>query len=181
VRVMPANALAQFASPRTRAAFEAAYGRVPGDFTQQLLSMLGIVGAAKSNDLVKVAILAERAAPKGLPASWAKLNAVISPCDKAAATLNTGLFGTMPVLWQKGSLLAPALFCLTPAQALFAHALFQVGGVGVCRRCGNPFLASRAKQSYCSHKCRVAEGMQRYRRRLKQQQASKPKQKGAKR
>lgn len=170
VRVVPESALAQFASPKTRAAFEATYGRVPEEFARQLLSMLGIVGAAETNDLGKVAMLAERAAPKGLAASWAKLNAVISPWNKAAATLNTGLLGTMPVLWQKESQLAPALLCRTPQMALFAHALFAITGkygLRGCRRCGTPFFASRNRQSFCSYKCRTAEAMKRYRANLK--------------
>jgi hypothetical protein len=172
VRVVPANALAQFAHPSTRAVFEATYGRIPEAFSQQLLPMLGIAGAIRKSDLKTVAMLAERAAnPTGkLAAAWAKLNAVVTPWDKVAATLNTGLFGIMPVLWQREAQLAPALFCQTPQMALFAHALFTVTsrhGLRVCRRCGNPFFALRDNHSSCGYKCRVAQAMKRYRRNLK--------------
>jgi hypothetical protein len=166
VRIVPEDALQQFASPKTRPKFEAEFGRIPEEFSRQLLSMLGIAGAARKNALSQVAMLAARAAPKGkLAASWARLSAVVSPWDRVAATLNTGLFGIMPVIWKKESQLRPALLCLTAQRALFAHALFRVGGVGACRRCGNPFFASRDKQSYCSYRCRVAEAMKRYRKR----------------
>lgn len=186
VRVVPASALPQFASPTTRASFEAAYGSVREDFTLQLLSLLGIAGATKNNDLEKVAMLAERASgSRGkLATSIDTVSAVISPWDKVGATLNTGLFGiisvtpVMPVLWQKGSHLTPALLCQTPAQALFAHALFEVAGrqgMGVCRRCGNPFFATRTQHSYCGYRCRQAEAQKRYRRKLKSKESRRSK------
>lgn len=172
VRVVPAEALIQFANPETRATFEAAFGRVEADFRLQLLSMLGIVNAIEKDDTTMAAEMAARAtASHGeVAASWARAEALFSPWDKAAATLNAGLFRIMPVLWRKGTQLAPALLCRTPAQALFAHALFRVTGkhgLGVCRRCGNPFFASRSRQSFCSYKCRTAEAMKRYRANLK--------------
>jgi hypothetical protein len=168
VRVVPADALRKFASPNSRAKFEADFGRIPIDFSRQLLSVLGIANAAEKHDFKQVAILAERAvATAGKSAvAWSKLNAVLSPWDKVTATLNTGIHGAFPVVWQRGSQLIPALLCRSPQTALFAHALFAVTGkygLGYCRRCGNPFFASRAKQSYCSYRCRVAEGMKRYR------------------
>jgi len=168
VRRVPPSVLEQFASPKTRASFETTYGSIRHDFTQQLLSMIGIAGAAKKNDLKQVAILAERAATprEKLAAS--------SPWDRVAAALNTGLFRTLPVLWQKEQQLVPALLCLTPAQALFAHALFRLAGVGRCRKCGSPFFAVRSRQHYCGYRCRVAEAMRRYRRKVEKGKAGKP-------
>lgn len=180
VRVVPAEALIQFANPETRATFEAAFGRVEADFRLQLLSMLGIVNAIEEDDTTMAAEMAARAAASQgeVAVAWARAETLFSPWDKAAATLNTGLFGIMPVLWQKGSQLTPALLCRTPAQALFAHALYKVTGkhgLGVCRRCGNPFFASRNRQSFCSYKCRTAEAMKRYRANLKLKESKKRK------
>ena len=179
VRVVPVSALDQFVKTR-----RTELGAVPKDFAHQLFSMLGIAGATLENDPRKAAKLAQRAAlqatlakgEKGtVAASWDKLSTFLSPWDKVAATLNTGLFGAVPVLWQKGTQLAPALLCQTPAQALFAHALFRVSGkhgLGVCSRCGNPFFASREQHVFCSYQCRVAAAMKRYRRNLKRRRAA---------
>jgi len=186
VRVLPVGALQQFLKTRgkleKRAKFEAEFGHVPEDFAQQLVSTLSIAGAAREHDLRRVAALAEKAAPKGkLAPSWAKVSAVVSPWDNVAATLNTGLFGAMPVIWQKESRLAPALLCRTLQMALFAHAMFAaIGkfGLGFCRRCGNPFFASRKDQTSCSYRCRAAEAMRRYRASLKEKGESQSRKRG---
>jgi hypothetical protein len=168
VRVVPSEALQQFVRRQTRAKFEAIYGPVPQDFGRQLLAMLGIVDAVRENNPQQVAKMAERAAPRGkLAASWATVQAVMLPWDRVAATVNTGLFGTMLVLWQQSASQAvPALLCRTASQALFALAVFRLSGkhgARICRRCGNPFFASRDKQRYCNYRCRIAAGMERYR------------------
>ena len=172
VRVVPERALAQFASPKTRGAFESAFGHIPETSAKQLLSLLAIAHAAEKKDLKQVAILVERAetsAGTAVP-SWAVASAVHSPWDRVGAALNTGLHKSMLVLWQKETQLVPGLLCWDTAQALFAHALFVITGkmgLGVCRRCGNPFFASRSRQSFCSYRCRAAQAMKRYRKKLK--------------
>ena len=175
VRVLPETALDQFANPKTRAAFESVFGRVPQDTSRQLLSMLGVCGAAAKNDLQQVAILAGQAAA-ATGKGWPLVSAGPSLWDGVAAALNAGLSGgsssrpPTPVLWQKKeSQLLPALLCFDAAQALFAHALFRISGkrgLLACRRCGNPFFASRHQQSFCSYRCRTAEAMKRYRAKL---------------
>jgi hypothetical protein len=84
--------------------------------------------------------------------------------------LNAHLKQAHPVIWwssarNKASL---GLYCSDGVTALFALALARMGlpgGLGVCQRCGNPFLRSRRTQHYCSHRCQLAASMRRFRER----------------
>lgn len=180
VRLVPRNGLQQYANLKTRAAFESAFGSVPEGVRATILLMLGIAVAAEEKDLEKVAKLAGNAAI-ATGKAWAVISVGPSPWDGVAAALNAGLSGTgshpvTVVLWQKKeSQLMPALLCFDTAQALFAQALFFIArqGLGLCRRCGNPFFAVRGNQSWCNYKCRVADSMKRYRAKLKRVKATK--------
>lgn len=179
VRVVPKDALGQFADRRTRPGFESVFGRVPQDLAAKLLALLAIANAAKEGNATEVARLAWRSEiSKGISTPYAATaSAVREPWDRVGATLNEGLIdkGTTPVLWQKESYkqrqYMPALLCVDAAHALFAHALFLIAGkrgVGICSRCGSVFFVSRKQQAFCSYRCRTAEAMKRYRANLKQ-------------
>ena len=84
---------------------------------------------------------------------------------------NMGIYKALFVIWwaEHEKKFAPGLYCPDMPTALYALALSAIGeagAVGVCRHCGKPFIRSRGKQSYCNHKCQVAAGMVRYRKRL---------------
>ncbi len=72
------------------------------------------------------------------------------------------------------------LYCPDMMTALYASVLSAIGtsgGIGVCQnqKCGTPFIRSRSKQLYCSHRCQVAAGMKRYRENLEKEAKSKSK------
>ena len=72
------------------------------------------------------------------------------------------------------------LYCPDTMTALYASVLSAIGtsgGIGVCQnqKCRTPFIRSRSKQLYCSHRCQVAAGMKRYRENL--EKVAKPKSK----
>jgi hypothetical protein len=75
------------------------------------------------------------------------------------------------VVWWStiGNKFVPGLYCPDTMTALYASVLSALGipgGIGVCQKCKTPFIRSRSKQQYCSHKCQVAAGMKRYRKNL---------------
>ena len=83
-----------------------------------------------------------------------------------------GLSKTRFVVWwtEVGKKLAPGLYCPDILTALYASVLSTLGtpgGLGVCQRCGEHFIRSRAKQLYHDHKCQVAAAMKRHRTNLK--------------
>jgi hypothetical protein len=172
VRVVPENALLRFVSPKTRAAVESSFGRISNDACELLSSLLGIAGAARDHDLGQAVEFAGRAAVK-TGKLW-PIVSVASLWDGVAAAINAGLSDKLratPVVWQKTeSQLMPALLCSDAAQALLAHALFTITGqrgLRVCQRCGNPFFAARGTHSFCTYRCRTANAMKGYRKKLK--------------
>lgn len=174
VRLLPKNALVQFADPSTRPAFESTFGTISEDARRQLLWMVGLKKAAEANNLEKVRNFAGQAAV-ATGKAWAVVSVGPSPWDGVACALNSGLssadsLSPRPVVWQRQeSQLVPALLCSDASQALFARALFDIGGkwgMGTCAHCGTPFIATRSNQSYCDDNCRTNAAMRRYRTRL---------------
>jgi hypothetical protein len=99
-----------------------------------------------------------------------------------------GLNKTRFVIWWANlpKKLVPGLYCPDIVTALYASVLATLGtpgGLGVCQRCGDDFIRSRAKQLYCDHKCQVAAAMKRMRnnRKLKTETKSKATTKSKKR
>lgn len=104
---------------------------------------------------------------------------VKTPAFAISEALTRGLIRARFVIWwaQKERKLAPGLYCPDMPTALYALVLSGLGtpgGVAVCQRCMTPFIRSKGVQLYCSHRCQVAAGMQRYRN-LKRQRAGKAK------
>lgn len=171
VREVPESALDHFMDRNTRPQFEAAFGRIPRERTEQLILILGMADAARKDDFDQALAMANRAAKKGkLVEPIAALDSFRMPWSSVGAALNAGLSGSALVLWERDSQIVPALYCRDAAMALLAHVIFRISGLhglGICRRCGKSFSASRNRQSFCGYKCRTAEGMKRYRARLK--------------
>jgi hypothetical protein len=79
-----------------------------------------------------------------------------------------GLNKTRFVVWwhQAAKKFIPGLYCPDILTALYALAMWSsgtAGGWAICQRCGENYPRRRAKQFYCSSKCRVAAAMKRLR------------------
>ncbi|MGB6358649.1 MAG: hypothetical protein WBF30_07705, partial [Candidatus Acidiferrales bacterium] len=96
----------------------------------------------------------------GMPTVEGGLRA-LTPHEAFALHLTDALRGVQHVVWleKESGELRQAVLCLTLKQvsyALVADSLGNVGGLGVCKRCGKLFRKRRASQPYCSANCRVA-------------------------
>jgi hypothetical protein len=92
--------------------------------------------------------------------------------------LNHGIREVHLVVWwaKHEKRYAPGLYCKDISTALHALTLSRIGEPGslaVCERCHSPFIRTRAAKEYCSHRCRVAAGMERYRERQKRKRRGK--------
>ncbi len=110
----------------------------------------------------------------------------LTPTESLALHVNDGLSRTRYVIWldKSSNRLRHGILCTTKKQlanALVAGSLGNLGGLGVCKRCGKLFRKRRASQPYCSANCRVAEAMKRYRERKKKHQRANKRTKSTKR
>jgi len=116
----------------------------------------------------------------GRTVKWsATINAVCKTVPFALSeTFTEGLSKTRFVVWwsEVGKKLVPGLYCPDIVTALYALAMWSsgtAGGWAICQKCNKDYPRRRAKQLYCSHKCQVAAGMQRYRKNLEKAAKSK--------
>ena len=110
----------------------------------------------------------------GIAPEWSGVITATSktPAFALAEAFTAGLSNARFVVWWSdvGKKLVPGVYCPDIVTALYALAMWSggtEGGWAICQRCHKDYARSRAKQRYCSHKCRVAAGMKRYRERLK--------------
>jgi hypothetical protein len=113
--------------------------------------------------------------------SIAKIRGVLKTAAYALSEAFTlGLSKTRFVVWWSdvGKKLVPGLYCPDIVTALYALAMWSSGtpgGWAICQKCNKDYSRSRAKQLYCSHRCQVAAGMQRYRINLEKAKSSRSK------
>src|ERR1035441_1967704 len=194
VRVVPAVALRLFLDEHGRQGFEKQFGVVTDEERRHLLFLLGMADAIKKRDGRELRGAVRRYCEDiedpedpGLrywyeSHLWEDVRR--SPLRELGATLNQGIREVRLVVWwaKHEKRFAPGLYCKDISTALHALTLSQIGQPGslaVCERCHSPFIGTRAARDYCSHRCRVAAGMERYRARQKRKKRGKrfPKQK----
>jgi hypothetical protein len=166
VRRIPQTALKMFVDPEQRKTFEKKYGPIHESWYKKLLYLLKLADVIGRREKGLRQCVAE-----GLGTGYIRERAIRDPMRELGEQLNMGIYKALFVIWwaEHEKKFAPGLYCPDMPTALYALALSAIGeagAVGVCRHCGKPFIRSRGKQSYCNHKCQVAAGMVRYRKRL---------------
>jgi hypothetical protein len=204
VRLFLPASLNDLSKPQQRREAEKEYGPISQTQWNGLLSMLALIDRWNAGDRRPEVEADEETAReledvffgqsvihvRQLSPEWAaKTHSVGMDADFAiTAKFTAGLRKARFVVWRHKHTgkFVPGLYCPDIMTALYASVLYGLGtpgGLGVCQRCGNPFIRSRTKQQYCDHRCQVAAGMRRYRatRELKAQAKSKTTTKGKKR
>jgi hypothetical protein len=185
VRVVPADALRPFLDEKGRQGFEKQFGVVAEQERRHLLFLLGMADAIKKRDTQELRGVVRRYCEdiedpeQGWIAerhTW--MDVCQSPLRELGATLNHGIREVRLVVWwaKHEKRFAPGIYCKDISTALHALALSRIGESGslaVCERCHSPFIRTRAAKEYCSHRCRVAAGMERYRERQKRKRRGK--------
>lgn len=182
-RILP-ESLNDLNEPQRRRQFENEFGPVNQSKWNRLLELLALIERWNAGDKrpevyadEETAQLLEEACP-GVsvihvrkPWTENRAHSVSMDIDFAiTAKFTAGLSKAKFVVWQHKltKRFIPGLYCPDIMTAIYASVLYGLGspgGLGVCQKCGNPFIRSRRgpKQHYCDHKCQVAAGMKRYR------------------
>lgn len=196
VRLFPPASLNDLSKPQQRREAEKEYGPISQAQWNGLLSMLALIDRWNAGDRRPEVDADEETAQqledvsfgqsvihvRQLSPEWAaKTHSVGMDADFAlTAKFTAGLRKARFVVWRHkhSGKFVPGLYCPDIMTALYASILYGLGtpgGLGVCQRCGNPFIRSRTEQRYCGHKCQVAAGMRRYRATLERKAKAKSK------
>ncbi len=183
VRVVPADALRLFLDEHDRQGFEKQFGVVGEQSRRHLLFLLGLADAIKKRDTQELHGVVRRYCEDGTEWGW-DFEAYIlrglyrNPSHELCTDLNRGIREVRLVVWwaKHEKRYAPGIYCKDISTALHALTLSRIGEPGslaVCERCHSPFIRTRAAKEYCSYRCRVAAGMERYRERQKRKKRGK--------
>jgi hypothetical protein len=183
VRRVSPDALAALSDPAQRKRVEQQYGRIDEASRSQLLELLALAERLQAGDwtpIKKSVPPSSRAQQKG-DVSRFEITGKFSfetPVFALTKQFTKGLEKTQLVVWwaELPNKFAPGIYCENISTALFALALSaigQPGGIGVCQHCGEAFPRTRARQRYCSARCRVNAGMRRYRAKLERKRKAK--------
>jgi hypothetical protein len=182
---VPANALRLFLDEDARRNFEKKFGAVPERDRRHILYLLGLADAIKKRDsreLKNVVVHYTQPiedfqdGPWITDYVWDEVRR--SPLRQLGEALNSGIREVQLVVWwaKHEKKFAPGLYCKDISAALHALTLSRIGesnSLAVCGKCHSPFIRTRLAQVYCSSRCRVAAGMDRYRRRKKRSRRTK--------
>jgi len=183
--VVPADALRLFLDEHGRQGFEKQFGVVADEERRHLLFLLGMADAIKKRDTPELHGVVRRYCEdtEDPEQGWIAERHILldlyeNPLRELGRTLNQGIREVRLVVWwaKHEKRFAPGIYCKDISTALHALTLSRIGEPGslaVCERCHSPFIRTRAAKDYCSHRCRVAAGMERYRERQKRKKRGK--------
>ena len=179
MRLQPKAVIDALKNPEQRQRFQREHGTV----WNELLDLLALLERMNAGDYSPIIKTSESDVAERIEGDVLHITVKSTITGKSLAfaiseAFTKGLSKVRFVVWW--SVIAhkfiPGLYCRDTMTAIYASVLSAMGtpgGVGVCQKCKTPFIRSRSKQLYCSHKCQVAAGMRRYRKNLERAAKSK--------